>query len=615
MKYYVLLCFVIVLTSSKAQELVPYYYAIGTPTLTELYVDPIRGDDNNSGTTNKAPFRSFDAAWRSIPSKSILSKGFRINLSSGFYTCDLLPNYMEERYGTFEYPIIIQGDNSVFQCGLNIYDCRYLYIVDLSIIDTNATADVLHFDHCDHVLLKNSTLQASLQNTQECLKINQTQYCFIEGNDISGAWDNAFDAVAVQYGHVVKNKIHDCGDWAMYLKGGSAYFRVEGNEFYNAGVGGFTAGQGTGFQFMTTPWIHYEAYDVKFVNNIIHDCHGAAMGVHGGYNILMAFNTSYKIGSRSHLFEVGFGERSCDGDDVPGTNHDSCSIFISRGGWGNTLTADGVNFTRIPNKNVYVMNNIFYNPPTHPKGDQFLTIFGAFSGIEQNGSNVPVPTLADNNLIFKNNIFWNGGDTIFPLGIEGTENGCGPNNPLCNETQLRRDNYFNTILPELQNPDLLNFYPLKNGNLYSLQAIQIPAFTGTDRENTPATPAGRYDNAIFQDFDLFNRSTHNIIGALSNDKKTVGINEILLVPNTFTSITPNPASDYLNITYSSYIQGRGTIELLTLLGDVVSTYNFEWRDSDRHTIQLSLQSFLQGTYFCKISTTHDTTILPFTVYR
>ncbi len=618
MKFCVFLILLTCIVCGTAQEIKPYYYDIGSPKVTQLYVDPARGDDNNSGTTNKAPFKSLDAAWRSIPSQIALAEGYQINLAKGNYTCDLLPNYMESRYGTFERPIIIHGDSAVLHCGLNIFDCRYLYLTDLIFIDTNATADILHFDHCDHILLKNSLLHASNQTTQECLKINQSTHCYIEGNDISGAWDNAFDAVAVQYGHVVKNKIHDCGDWAMYLKGGSAYFRVEGNEFYDAGVGGFTAGQGTGFQFMTTPWIHYEAYDIKVINNIIHDCDGAALGVKGGYNILMAYNTAYKVGRRSHLFEAGFGERSCDGDNTPGTNHDSCAIFIGRGGWGNTLTADGTNFTRIPNKNVYVMNNIFLNPATHPKGDQFLNVFGAFSGVEQNGSNVAVPTLADNNLVFKGNIFYNGGDTNFYLGIGSAESGCGPGNPLCNEVQLRKDNYINTVLPELQNPNAQNYYPVKGGNLYALQPADIPLFTGTDRENIPATPAGNYDNSISRDFDQFARNPRTMIGAFSNDTMTTGIEEMPLISNAFSaSIMPNPATDNLSISFQS-VGNRGvqcSIEMLTLLGHVVLDVYSGSVETGKHSWQVNIQSLSSGMYFCKITLGGDVVILPYFVHR
>lgn len=59
---------------------------------------------------------------------------------------------------------------------------------------------------------------------------------YIENCDISGAWDNAVDFVAVQQGHVVGSRIHRAGDWAMYAKGGSAYLTITGNEFFAAGT-------------------------------------------------------------------------------------------------------------------------------------------------------------------------------------------------------------------------------------------------------------------------------------------------------------------------------------------------------------------------------------------
>ena len=42
---------------------------------------------------------------------------------------------------------------------------------------------------------------------QETLKVNRCQCVSIENRDISGAWDNAVDFVAVHYGHVVGNRI------------------------------------------------------------------------------------------------------------------------------------------------------------------------------------------------------------------------------------------------------------------------------------------------------------------------------------------------------------------------------------------------------------------------
>lgn len=53
---------------------------------------------------------------------------------------------------------------------------------------------------------------------------------------------------------------------------------VAENEIYDCGTGGYTAGQGTGFQYMVLPWIHYEANYITFVNNVVHDTQGAGFG-------------------------------------------------------------------------------------------------------------------------------------------------------------------------------------------------------------------------------------------------------------------------------------------------------------------------------------------------
>lgn len=114
--------------------------------------------------------------------------------------------------------------------------------------------------------------------------------------------------------------------------------------------------QSTGFEFMTPPWLQYEAYDIKvgwrrwlpvaalanamarhtrvlllpahlasmplflphphpqFINNIIHDIEGAGFGVWGCYDCMLAYNTLVRVGSRSQVIEIVFGERSCDGE-------------------------------------------------------------------------------------------------------------------------------------------------------------------------------------------------------------------------------------------------------------------------------------------------------------
>src|SRR5205085_2837999 len=91
--------------------------------------------------------------------------------------------------------------------------------------------------------------------------------------------------------------------------------RLNGDTWPPAGCGsgGYTAGQGTGFQFMVSPWLHYETYDLKVVNNVIHDVEGAGLGANGSYNALFAYNTVYRSGTRDHLIELGYGARGCDG--------------------------------------------------------------------------------------------------------------------------------------------------------------------------------------------------------------------------------------------------------------------------------------------------------------
>ncbi|MBI3961750.1 MAG: right-handed parallel beta-helix repeat-containing protein, partial [Deinococcus sp.] len=352
------------------------------------------------------------------------------------------------------------------------------------------------FASCDHVLVQQTQVVGAdpeTYNVQEALKINQSQYIYIEDSDISGAWDNAVDFVAVQYGHVQGNRIHNAGDWCMYLKGGSAYFRVESNEFFDCGTGGFTAGQGTGFQFMVPPWLHYEAYDIKFINNLIHDTAGAGMGVNGGYNILLAYNTLYRVGQRSHLLEFVFGSRSCDG--MPGDpERDRCETYLAAGGWGTTVVGDGTNFVRIPNRNVFVYNNVIYNPPGSQSQWQHFTFPGLESGPSQVGANVPLPTLADENLRIRGNIIWNG-PPDHPLGIgEGT--GCQPTNPTCNETQLVAENTINTLEPQLIDPAHGNFRPVPGGNLLTATTYAIPAFPGGDQPQPPLAPEGDLSNTV-----------------------------------------------------------------------------------------------------------------------
>jgi len=408
----------------------------GAPAFNQIWVDPAAGSDGNSGASRALAVRTLSEAWRRVPVNVTLATGFQINLTRGTYAEAVVPNYWESRHGTQAAPIVlkaIDGDGTARLPNMNVYDCRHLYLLGLDL--SAGGGDVLHLDSCSHVLLRGTTIRgvgdiASYAVPQETLKVNQSQYIYVEHCDISGAWDNAVDFVAVQYGHVVGSRIHRAGDWAMYAKGGSASLIVAGNEFYDAGTGGFTAGQGTGFEFMVAPWLQYEAYDITFTDNVIHDTEGAGFGVNGGSNVVMARNTLYRVGSRSHVIEVGFGSRSCDGDQA------ACRRYLTQGGWGTAVIGGE---EPIPNQNVSIVDNVVLNP------DGFVSRWQQFAIAEPRptspGSNIPSPARADTNLQIRGNVIWNGG-ADHSLGI--SQAGLA--------ADVLANNRINTVRPVLADP-------------------------------------------------------------------------------------------------------------------------------------------------------------------
>lgn len=465
-------------------------YNIGTPVLTDLWVNPVSGNDGNSGATRAQALRTINAAWGRIPQGTTLnSTGYRILLIAGDYAESNFPVYWEQRYGTFNYPIILQSADAPRSARLhgsvNMYDTRYFYFLDLTILNFG---DVFHCELCNHILIRNSALTGGNRQAHETIKVNQSQYLYIEDSDISESYENAIDFVAVQYGAITNNHIHAGDDWCIYLKGGSAYFRVEGNAIYDCGTGGFTMGQGTGFEYMTSPWLHYETYDVKFVNNVIHDTDGACFGANGAYNALFAYNTCYRVGARSHVIEVVFGLRTCDGDTA------RCNSNNAAGGWGNATNAE----QPVPNRNVFIYNNIVYNPAGFQSQWQHFAIYGPRTPAA--GANIPSPARTDTNLQIRGNLIWNG-PADHPLGIEESSQGCQPSNSTCNETQLRADNTINTVQPQLTDPASGNFHPVAGGNVFGVTTYALPDFNWGDAPAPPSVPAGTLSNAVPIDRD------------------------------------------------------------------------------------------------------------------
>lgn len=512
-----------------SQDHTPRYLDIGTPTVIDLYVDPMSGDDRNSGRSALRPFRTLTAAWGEIPENSTLSTGFRINLAPGTYPESAIPNYLESRHGTFSAPIIFRSSgpagSAVLAGDLNVFDCRYLYIIGVTIRPAPA-GDTFHCERCDHLLLRGSTFDGGNRAAHETIKINQSQNVFIENNNISGASDNALDFVTVQYGHLIGNRIHNAGDWCAYVKGGSAYLQIANNSFFDCGTGGFTAGQGTGFEFMESPWLHYEAYDIAFFNNVVHDTTGAAIGVNGGFNVVMAYNTFFRVGSRSHGIEVVFGLRSCDGDTA------RCAAHRALGGWGSPLTEEP-----IPNRNVFIFNNVLYNPPGFRSADQHLTIHSP--RMPSHGTNIPAPARTDTNLVIRGNLVYNGPADL-PLGIEEISGACDRTNPTCTKEQLEAENVFNLVEPRLTDPTNDDFRPLVGDAIVRYTGVLVPNFTDIGRPMAPPVPIGILTNFFPEDRGGLARGSASPPGAYARaDSPIMGPTE--------DGIPPTPKDPVVNI--------------------------------------------------------------------
>ena len=464
-------------------------YDAGSFTGTDIWVDPVGGSDTRSGTTRATAVRTIAEAWGRVPANQTLSTGYRIQLVAGTYSAATMPNYWENRAGTYANPVILNAADGAHTARLlgdiNMFNTRYFYLIGADII---RDADAFHCEQCSYTLIRNARLSgdenAGGSLAHETIKANQSDHLYIEDSTVSGADDNAIDFVAVQYGHLRGNRISAAQDWCAYAKGGSAYLTVAENEFFDCGTGGFTAGQGTGIEFMTSPWIYYEAMDIKVVNNIIHDTDGAGLGVNGGYNILMAYNTMYRVGQRSHLVEIVHGSHSCDG--APGDSA-PCATRVNAGGWGTASTGEAF----IPDKHVYFYNNVIFNPAGYSSQWQHFTIAGPVT--QSAAFNVPNPASTDDDLRIAGNVIWNGGPSM-SLGLGG-DTGCQPSNPTCNQTQLLSNNWINSSQPDFVNAGGLDFVPATGGWLASQSAVPVPSFGWADKP-AAGIPAGSTSNSV-----------------------------------------------------------------------------------------------------------------------
>lgn len=389
------------------------------------------GNDDAAGT-RAAPLRTLTEAWARIPRNVTLTQPHTITMLPGTYAESTIPNYLEWRRGSASAPITLRADQpgrGVTLLGdLNIFEVHFLRVQGIRIAPGG---DAFHCERCTNLTLDDVELDGT-GGAWETLKINQSADIVIRNSTLRAAGDNVIDFVAVQRGSITGNVISGGGDWCMYVKGGSTGIDITDNQISNCGTGGFTAGQGTGLEFMVEPWLTWEATDIVFARNRIFDVEGAAFGVNGGRNILLEDNWAERVGRRSHLLEVTFGMRSCDGNAL------RCATLLAAGAWG-TATVGGDVYAHIPNRNVVIRNNVIINPTGYRSLWQHLEISNPRTNASPRVG--PSPARTDDGLVIAGNVIVNG-DTAMPLGIEGTDV-CTPTNPTCTVAQIWRDNDIN----------------------------------------------------------------------------------------------------------------------------------------------------------------------------
>jgi hypothetical protein len=628
-KFIIFALLILVSHKIKAQQFEPRYYDIGSPTLTEIWVDPVNGNDNNNGSMRSQALKTLTAAWGILP-RTFLTTGYKIKLTAGTYTYrdqstnNIVGIYLDERHGTYNFPIIIESvdglSKAIIFSAIDFRDVSYVYLIGLD-FRTDPTSDgggnTLHFAAGDHILIRNCKINGfdgNIRKPQETLKVNQVSYIYVEDCDISGAFWFSLDYVGVQYGHIQGCKIHDASEDCLLLKGGTTQIRVEGCSIYNADRFGFSAGQGAGFDFLVNPWLHYEAYDLKFINNVVYNTQYAGIAVLGGYNMLIAYNTLYKIGIDKNgdrtLMTFNLGQRGCDGAEPDTCNAHHLAGGWSPGPWSNPPIENGTEYDCIPNRNIFVFNNIFYNPYPDSTIGNHIEVRGPYDGTDLSSTflqscNLPNPVLSDDNLRIRGNIIWNG-STDKSLGIdEGT--GCQNSNVNCNQGQLLQDNSFNTIEPELVAPINADFHPNERWNISNLKTFSIPNFPGNDIPLRPIIPSGNLINSITRDFDNKTRLSLNPPGAFSSSARTRVDSEHQLKNREISEIVlsqnyPNPFNPATNIEFRITEGSLVSIKVYDILGREISTLSNKRLNPGEYKIVFDGNKFPNGVYFYRLIT-------------
>ncbi len=593
-------------------------YVIGDPTLKDIWVDPVHGADGpGRGTTRATALKTVRYAWAYVPQNDTLKNtGFRIFLAPGAYPADDVPTQFQSAWGTADYPVIFQAADdtgSVTFPSVDVALCNHFYMIGVRMVASHVSY-VSTFRACDHLLFRKCQFLGTDSTTADTAifgaSLYQSQHVHFEECEITRTSGSGIDLFATQYGHIKNCRIHHIGENAIYLRGGSGYMAIEENTISFTGKAGILCSSHdttSGLDNLAMPWVHYDVYDVKCYNNIIDHTHDAGFSCSGGYNMLFAHNTLYQTGLANSLIVLNLASHACSRDK------DVCHERIDSGAWG-TYYYDFIDSSKapIPNKNIFIYNNIFYNTIDSQTAFPHFSVAGPLTALAFNAS-CPKPAFADENVQIKGNIIWNGKPDK-QLGI--SENtGCGPSNPTCNETQLTKDNLINAAEPTFVGASSGNFHPEPASIVFTVtKAAPVPDFSWTGLPPKPQEPAGNTNNTILLDRDSNKRNAAiPISGAFSISTSSVkeeSPTEIFLLQN-----YPNPSKGITRITFRLLLEANVNLDIYDLLGEKISSLISSRLGEGVHSVTWNTANLPSGKYFCRISTANTTMTKQITVAR
>lgn len=185
--------------------------------------------------------------------------------------------------------------------GINIGNSAKYLVLD-GLLFIHAGNNILHVQgNASYITLRNLIL-SDAGTDGDVVKINQANHIIVEGCDLArpgrrvdtteNEWQEVVDVVDSGYVTIHRNWIHDFGNLAGYVKGGSEHAQIVDNviDGQRAGAGDPAWGIGGWTDTAISHNAVYEALDTNFQHNVIaHSVYGA-LGVYDARNSTIANN-------------------------------------------------------------------------------------------------------------------------------------------------------------------------------------------------------------------------------------------------------------------------------------------------------------------------------------